>query len=121
MITTTTTWLSLAMASPPADGAANGGGGSMVMIGYMAIFLLLLYFMMIRPQARREKERRAMLSRVKSGDRVIFGGGMIGIVANAKETTLVIKIADNVKVEVIRGAVTRVIEKDEAIGEETAS
>lgn len=121
MLTEYIGWVTMAMGSPPADGTANGGGGSIVMFGYMAIFLLLLYFMMIRPQSRREKERRAMLGRVKTGDRVIFGGGMIGIVANAKDSTLVIKIADNVKVEVVRGAVTRVLDKDETIGEETAS
>ncbi len=121
MTTTGFSWLTTAMATPLADGAPGGGGGSMVMIVYMAIFLLLLYFMMIRPQARREKERKAMLSAVKTGDRVIFGGGLIGVVSNAKETTLVIKIADNVKVEVVRGSVTRVLDKDENIGDGPAS
>ncbi len=116
-----TPWSILAMAAPPADGAPGGGGSSVMMIGYMAIFMLLLYFMMIRPQARREKERKAMLSQVKSGDRVIFGGGLLGTVANAKEATLVIKVADNVKVEVVRGAVTRILNKDETIGDQPAS
>lgn len=113
------TWTMMAMGGAPAQ---NGqGGGSMIMVGYMAIFLLLLYFMMIRPQARREKERKEMLGSVKTGDRVLFGGGILGTVSNAKENTLMVKVADNVKVEVVRGAVTRVLSKDENIGEETAS
>ncbi len=109
----------MAMGGAGAEGGQGGGG--MVMVGYMAIFLLLLYFMMIRPQARREKERKAMLGRVKSGDRVLFGGGLVGTVANVKNSVLVIKIAENVKVEAVRGAVTRVLDKDETLGEESVS
>ncbi len=109
----------IAMGGAGAEGSQGGGG--MVMVGYMAIFLLLLYFMMIRPQARREKERKAMLGSVKTGDRIIFGGGLLGTVANIKENVLIVKIAENVKVEVVRGAVTRVLDKDENIGEQTAS
>jgi preprotein translocase subunit YajC len=103
------------MSNPNAQGQSGGMGGMLVpMLLIMAIF----YFMMIRPQQRKEKERRAMLDAVKSGDRVVFGGGMIGTVANIKDQTLVIKIADSVKVEVLRGSITRVVEKDEKIAEE---
>ncbi len=112
-------WTIMAMGGAGAEGTQGGGG--MIMVGYMAIFLLLLYFMMIRPQARREKERKAMLGRVKTGDRVLFGGGLLGTVANVKENVLVIKIAENVKVEVVRAAVTRVLDKDEPLGEESAA
>jgi preprotein translocase subunit YajC len=54
-----------------------------------------------------------MMESIKTGDRVVFGGGIMGIVANVKEKTYVVKIADNVKVEVTRGAVTQVLEKGE--------
>ena len=69
--------------------------------------------MLIRPQKRREKERQALLGAVKTGDRVLFGGGMLGVVANVKEKTLIIKIADNVKIEIVRGAVSQVLDKGE--------
>lgn len=85
---------------------------------YMGLFLVLMYFMMIRPQRRREKERQALLAALKSGDRVLFAGGFIGTVANVKEKILVVKIADNVKVEIARGAVSQVLGKGEAPSEE---
>lgn len=110
------TLMTLAMGTPPAGGQGQGGGAGM-MIGYMLIIFALFYFMMIRPQAKKEKERKKLLESIKSGDRVLFCGGMIGTVANVKDQSYVVKIADNVKVDIARGAVLRVLEKDEAPGE----
>jgi preprotein translocase subunit YajC len=107
----------MAMASPGAGGQPAGGGSMIGMIGYMLIFFALFYFLMIRPQMRREKERKKMIEAMKTGDRVIFCGGMIGTVTNVKEQILVIKIADNVKVDVARGAVLRVLTADENVGD----
>lgn len=104
---------------------AAGPGGvpeALNMFIYMALILGILYFMMIRPQQRKEKERRKMIDSVTSGQRVLFSGGIIGTVTNVKESILVIKIADNVKIEVARGAVTRVLDRDEKLGkDDTAS
>lgn len=103
----------LAMA-PPAGGASGQAGQSPVfMFGWLAIMIALFYFMLIRPQRRREKERQQLLSAIKSGDRVLFGGGIIGIVANVKEKTYVLKVGDKLKLEVVRGAVTQVLAKGE--------
>lgn len=99
--------------------AASGEGAPeaspLQMMGPIVIMVLIFYFLLIRPQQRREKERRALLAAVKSGDKVLFGGGLIGVVTNANENTLTIKIADKVKVDVVRGAVTQVLGKDDAI------
>ncbi len=89
--------------APPQQGA--------YMFVWLGLMVVLFYFMLIRPQKRREKERQALLAAVKTGDRVLFGGGFLGVVANVKEKTLVIKIADGVKVEVVRGAVSQVLDK----------
>ncbi len=107
----TSTLLFLAMAPTPAGG--QNPQSPVFMFGWMAIMIALFYFMLIRPQRRREKERQALLSAVKSGDRVLFAGGIIGVVANVKEKTLVVKVGDKQKLEVIRGAVTQVLEKGE--------
>jgi preprotein translocase subunit YajC len=61
---------------------------------------------------RKEKERVKMINEVKAGDRVVFSG-IIGTVSNVKDKILVVKIADNVKVEVVRGAVGSVLDKGE--------
>jgi preprotein translocase subunit YajC len=106
----------LAMAPPAGEGGQQQAPG--LMIGWIVLMLAIFYFLMIRPQQRREKQRQAMLAAVKSGERVVFSGGMLGTVTNVKDKTLVIKIADNVKVEVVRSAVSRVLEKGENPEEE---
>jgi preprotein translocase subunit YajC len=106
----------MGMGTPPA-GQGQGQGSGMLMMGYMAIIFALFYFMMIRPQMKREKDRKKLIENIKSGDRVLFCGGMLGVVAQVKEQTFVVKIADNVKIEVARAAVVRVLGQDEAPGE----
>lgn len=98
----------LAMASP---GGTEQQQSPMFMFGWLGLMILIFYFILIRPQQRREKERRALLSAIKSGDRVLFGGGLIGVVTHVTDKTFTIKMADKVKVEVVRGAVTQVLEK----------
>lgn len=108
--------LALALAAPAQGDGATGGAGSMLVT--MGILFAVFYFMLIRPQQRKEKVRRQMVEGVKTGERVIFCGGMLGVVTNTKENMLVVKIADNVKVEILRSAVIKVLEKDEKIGNE---
>ena len=107
-----TTWLmQLAMAPPPAQGGE--GPGPVYYIGLMGLFMAIFYMMLIRPQRRREKERRDMIENVKTGDRVLFSGGIIGMISNVKEKSFTIRIADNVKIEVSRAAVSHVLDKGE--------
>lgn len=98
-----------------AAGQAPAGGGTQqspfFMFGWLGLMLVIFYFMLIRPQQRREKERQQLLGNIKSGDRVVFSGGIIGMVANVKEKTFIVKIADNVKIEVSRGAVSQILDK----------
>ena len=95
------------------SGGQSGGMGAMFMP--MIIIFAIFYFMLIRPQQRKEKERRSMIDEVKKGDRVMFCGGIIGMVSSVKEYTFMIKIADNTKVEVARGAVSKALEKGEKV------
>ncbi len=106
-------WMLTAVAMPTGQSGQQGGGGFMVMVVYVVILLGIMYFMMIRPQQRREKERQTLINSIKSGDRILFCGGMIGTVVNVKDRVLVVKVADNVKVEVARGSVLRVLDKDD--------
>ena len=101
----------------PAAGQGQSQGSGMLMMGYMAIIFALFYFMMIRPQMKREKERKKLIENIKAGDRILFCGGLLGVVAQVKDQAFVVKIAENVKIEIARGAVVRVLDKDEAPGE----
>ena len=110
--------LNLAMMGP-ADGQA-GQQSSIFMVVWLGLMVAVFYFMLIRPQKRREKERQALLAAVKTGDRVLFAGGLLGVVANVKDKVLVVKIADGVKIEVLRGAISQVLTKGEDPAEEKA-
>ena len=108
-------WIgSLAMMGAPAGGEGAPQQSGAFMFIWLGLMVALFYFMLIRPQKRREKERQALLNAVKTGDRVLFAGGLLGVVANVKEKTLVVKIADGVKVEIVRGAVSQVLDKGDA-------
>ena len=97
------------------EAAAPAGpkGGGMMMIAYFAIIIAIFYFMMIRPQQRREKERRSMIDQLVAGQRVLFAGGLIGTITEAKQATFIIQIAPNTHIEVARGAILRVIKDGE--------
>ena len=98
-------------------GAADGGG--MMMFMTMIILFAIFYVMVIRPQQRKDKERRRLIADAKKGQRVVFGGGIFGVIANVKDDSFTVKIADNVKVEVLKGAVTQVLEKGDQPADDT--
>ena len=102
------------LAMAPAQGGGQQQQSPLFMFGWLGIMLVIFYFMLIRPQQTRERERRKLLENIKSDDRVVFSGGIMGIVTNVKEKTFIIKIADNVKIEVSRGAVTQVLGKGDS-------
>ncbi|MFO7870082.1 MAG: preprotein translocase subunit YajC [Kiritimatiellia bacterium] len=104
-----------AMAGPGSEGQGGGLGGALIP---MVLIFAIFYFMLIRPQQRKEKERRKMIEAAKTGDRILFCGGMLGTIANVKDQTFVVKIADNVKIEIARGSVNRVMEKGEKLEED---
>jgi preprotein translocase subunit YajC len=84
------------------QGAAGGFGGLIPIILMFVIF----YFLLIRPQQKRNKEHKEMISNLKKGDRIITNGGIYGRVTGLDETTLTVEIADRVRVKVVRGNVS---------------
>lgn len=84
----------------------DGGGGIFSTILMFAFIIAIFYFMIIRPQQKRQKERQKLLDSVQKGDKVITIGGVHGVVEGVEEKTLLIKIADNVKVKVERSAIS---------------
>jgi preprotein translocase subunit YajC len=103
----------LAMAAPPAAEGGDAAGGGFLQFMPLVFMVAIFYFIMIRPQQRREKERKAMIAAVKSGERVLLSSGIIGDVCTVKEKTLIVRIAENTKVEVVKSAVTQIIGQGE--------
>lgn len=89
--------------------AAAGGQSPLFMPVMMFLMIGLVFFVSIRQQRKRDRERREMIESLKSGDRVIFSGGILGSVVNVKEKTVIVKVADSTKLEVLRSAVGHVV------------
>ena len=96
----------LAQATPSPDAVPPGGGLTALMP--FVLIAIVFYFLIIRPQQKRIREQAAMIASVKTGDSVIMNSGIHGIVSNVTETTLIIKVADNVKLEFEKTAVASV-------------
>ncbi|HBC87215.1 MAG TPA: preprotein translocase subunit YajC [Lentisphaeria bacterium] len=94
------------------DGQANGFKQLMLTMGPILIFVVMIFFL-FRSQQKENKRRQEMLTKIKTGDKVVTSGGIHGIVSNVKEHTFIVKIADNVKIEVNKSGVSAVIEKEE--------
>lgn len=99
-----------------AGGAPQEGGGGMGMLVPMLLIFAVFYFMLIRPQQRRERERRQMIDALRAGNRVVFAGGLMGTITAVNDTSFKIKLTENVEVEAVRGAVTRVLQDGETVG-----
>jgi preprotein translocase subunit YajC len=101
-------WI-LAQCSP---GQQDGGGGAGLLIPMILIFVLM-YFMLIRPQTKREKERKAMIAQVDKNDRVLTNGGIYGVVVNVKDQEVVLRVCENpvVKMTVHRDFIQSVVSK----------
>ncbi|MCA0370434.1 MAG: preprotein translocase subunit YajC [Proteobacteria bacterium] len=99
-------------------GAAPAGGmaaGVMQFAPFIAIFVLM-YFLILRPSQKREKERQAMVSALKRGDRVLTNGGILGVVHKiVNDDEIVLEIADDVRVRFARSAVSQVLSKSEPV------
>jgi preprotein translocase subunit YajC len=102
--------LFLAQAPAPAPGA---GSGLISMLPFVFIFVIM-YYVMLRPQMRRQKEQAKLVSALKTGDKVVTASGIHGMISNVKDTTVIVKVADNVKIEMEKTAVTNVVKSVES-------
>ncbi len=101
----------IAMGPTPGANGAQGQTSPGFTIGWMVFMVAIFYFVMIRPQRRREKERKALIEAVKSGDRVLLTSGIIGEIASVKDKTLIVSIAEKTKIEVLKSAVSQVLDE----------
>ena len=90
-----------------APAPASGGGLGNFLVPMVLIFIMM-YFVMIRPQTKRQKEQQRLMSALKTGDRVVTSSGIHGMITNVKDSTVTVKVADNVKIEMEKSAITNV-------------
>ncbi len=106
-----------AFAQAAAPAAAPSAMDQMLhMLVILGITVGIFYFMIIRPQRRKQKETEAMLQSVRKGDRVLTSGGVFGTVVGKKgaaEEVIVIKVADDVKMEFAKQSIVQVLERSD--------
>lgn len=91
--------------TPSATPAAANPLASFVPI---ILIFVIMYFVLFRPQMKRQKEQAKLVASVKTGDRIITASGIHGLVSNVKDRTVIVKIAENVKIEMEKSAITTV-------------
>lgn len=83
---------------------------------------LIFYFLLIRPQQKQRKEQQKLIESIKTGDKVVTSSGIYGMISNVKERTVLLKVADNVKIEIDKAAVATVLDRSsDGSSEESSS
>jgi preprotein translocase subunit YajC len=93
-------------------GAQGGMGGLMGFLPMLIFMFLIMYFLIIRPQQKKQKELKNMMENLKKGDKVITSGGMIGSIVGLKDDIVIVKIAENTKVEFRKSAIVSVTKEE---------
>jgi preprotein translocase subunit YajC len=93
-------------------GGTGGGGGYGAFIPLVLMFAIF-YFLLIRPQQKKAKMHKQMLSSVRKGDKIVSSGGLHGVVTGISEDVVTMEIAPKVRVKISRGSVAGVLRRDE--------
>ncbi len=96
--------ISTAYAMGATGGQAGQAGG---IAGFLPIIILfaIFYFLLIRPQQKKAKEHKGMISNLKKGARIVTSGGIYGTIVSIDDTTIGLEIAEKVKIKISRGNV----------------
>jgi len=89
---------------------AAAPGGLMSFLPLIVIFAVF-YFMLIRPQMKRAKEHKLLVSQLGKGDEVITNGGLLGKITDVSEAFVTLEVADNIQIKLQRQAVANVMPK----------
>jgi preprotein translocase subunit YajC len=85
-----------------------------------ALIMVVFYFLLIRPQQQKAKDHKNLLSALRRGDRVVTGGGIVGTVAKVvNDDEVLVDIAENTRVRVLRSTITTVLAKTEPVAAKT--
>jgi preprotein translocase subunit YajC len=86
---------------------------------YIVGLFAILYFLMIRPQQQRQKKHQDMINSIKTNDKVITIGGIYGTIERIKDNSIILEVADNVRMEFLKTAISQVINQAEAVDKGT--
>ena len=103
--------LAYAMGIPGGGGGGGAAGGDFSFIIMMGVLFAIFYFLLIRPQQKKQKDIKNMISNLAHGDLVMTSGGIQGKVTALTDTVVTVEIADKVKIKVTRNFIAAVLQK----------
>src|SRR5262245_47337928 len=92
----------------------QGGGSALVSFVPMLLIIGVFYILLIRPQQQRQRKLQQTISELKTGDKIITTGGVLGTITSVKDTTFLIRSADKTILEILRSAVAGVDEEQKS-------
>lgn len=98
-----------------AQTAAPGGGDFFMSLLPLILIFVVFYMLLIRPQQKKMKDHQAMIAAVKRGDQVVTSGGIYGKITKIDDTSLMVEIAKDVQVKVVKGTLSDVVNKTQPV------
>jgi preprotein translocase subunit YajC len=97
----------LAASVAPLQGSTSFFGSQLLL---MALIFGVFYLIVVRPMRKKQSDTERMLSQLKNGDRVLTSGGIYGTVVGVSDDQIQLRVADHVKIQVAKSAVTQLVE-----------
>lgn len=92
-------------------GEAAGEPSALAAAAPLVLIFIVFYFLLIRPQQKRLREHDGLIKSLRRGDKVVTGGGIIGLIQKVEDDVLVIEIAPEVKIRVMKDTISHVVSK----------
>ena len=99
------------MAAGPGAASGSQGASGLSTILILVVFFAVFYFLMIRPQQKKAKDHRNMISSVSKGDEIITSGGLLAVVTNVADDYLTVQLAEGVEVKLQKQAISLCLPK----------
>jgi preprotein translocase subunit YajC len=103
-------FLAHAMGTGGTGGTGGGGFGAFIPL---VLMFAIFYFLLIRPQQKKAKQHKQMLSSVRKGDKVVSAGGLHGVITGIADDVVTVEIAPKVRVKISRGSISGILRRDE--------
>jgi preprotein translocase subunit YajC len=87
---------------------------------YIPLFLAMIYFALLRPQMQAKKKAEETIKSAKTGDKIVTSSGIHGVITNVKDTTVIVRVADNVKLEIEKSHIDKITRTDSGSDSEKA-
>ena len=111
---TTTAASTTATGTATPDTAAPPPAPTLPFFFYILLFVAAMYFALIRPQTQAKKKQEETIKSAKTGDKIVTSSGIHGVITNVKDSTVIVKVADNVKLEIEKTHIDKITRSDAA-------